>query len=86
MRTYAEANACSRILQCETAADLNDIIARGEARSFIRVSEAMQERAIAQIADRAAANGARVVFVAGPSSSGKTTFANRLSTQLRVIG
>lgn len=86
MRTYAEANACSRILQCETAADLNDIIARGEARSFIRVSEAMQERAIAQIADRVAANGARVVFVAGPSSSGKTTFANRLSTQLRVIG
>lgn len=86
MRTYAEAAECSRILQCETAADLNDIIARGEARTFIRVNEALQDRAIAQIAERIVARGARVVFVAGPSSSGKTTFANRLSIQLRVSG
>ena len=86
MRAYVEANACSKILQCENAADLNDIIAKGEARTFIRVSEAMQERAVAQIAERIVANGARVVFVAGPSSSGKTTFANRLSVQLRVSG
>ena len=86
MRTYAEANEHSRILQCESAADLNDIIARGEARTFIRVNEALQERAIAQIAERIIARGARVVFIAGPSSSGKTTFANRLSIQLRVSG
>ena len=82
MRAYVEANVCSKILQCENAADLNDIIAKGEARTFIRVSEAMQERAVAQIAERIVANGARVVFVAGPSSSGKTTFANRLSVEL----
>ena len=86
MRAYVEANACSRILQCENAADLNDIIAKGDARTFIRISEAMQERAVAQIAERIVANGARVVFIAGPSSSGKTTFANRLSVQLRVSG
>lgn len=86
MRTYAEANEHSRILQCESAADLNDIIARGDARAFIRVNEALQERAIAQIAERIVARGARVVFIAGPSSSGKTTFANRLSIQLRVSG
>ncbi|MBR4040155.1 MAG: nucleoside kinase [Clostridia bacterium] len=86
MRTYAEANEHSRILQCESAADLNDIIAQGDARAFIRVSEALQERAIAQIAERIVARGARVVFIAGPSSSGKTTFANRLSIQLRVSG
>ena len=86
MRAYVEAEAYSRILQCENTADLNDIITRGEARTFIRVSEAMQERAVAQIAERIVARGARVVFVAGPSSSGKTTFANRLSTQLRVSG
>ena len=86
MRTYAEANEHSRILGCETAADLNDLIARGEGRTFIRVSEALQERAIANIAERIVACGARVVFIAGPSSSGKTTFANRLSIQLRVSG
>lgn len=86
MRTYAGANEHSRILACESAADLNDIIARGEARTFIRVNEALHERTIAQIADRIVARGARVVFIAGPSSSGKTTFANRLSVQLRVCG
>ncbi|MBP3655691.1 MAG: nucleoside kinase [Clostridia bacterium] len=86
MRTYAQANEHSAILRCESAADLNDLIARGEARSFIRVSEALHERSIAQIAEKIVARGARIVFVAGPSSSGKTTFANRLSVQLRVSG
>ena len=86
MRTYAEANECSRILQCESAADLNDIIARGDARTFIRVNEALHDRTIAHIAERIIARGARIVFVAGPSSSGKTTFANRLSIHLRVSG
>lgn len=86
MRTYAEANEHSRILACQSAADLNDLIARGEARTFIRVSEALQDRAVAHIAERIVARGARVVFIAGPSSSGKTTFANRLSIQLRVSG
>ena len=86
MRTYAEANEHSRILACQSAADLNEIIERGEIRSFIRVSEALHARTIAHIAERIAARGARVVFIAGPSSSGKTTFANRLSVELRVIG
>ena len=86
MHTYAQANEHSAILQCESAADLNDIIARGEVRGFIRVNEALHERSIAQIAERIVARGARIVFVAGPSSSGKTTFANRLSVQLRVSG
>ncbi len=86
IRTYAQENEFSRILQCQNAADLNDIITRGEARTFIRVNEALQDRMIAQIAERVVAHGARVVFIAGPSSSGKTTFANRLSVQLRVSG
>lgn len=86
MRTYAQANECSRILQCESAADLNDIIARGDARTFIRVNEALHDRTIAHIAERIIARGARIVFVAGPSSSGKTTFANRLNIHLRVSG
>ena len=86
MRTYAQANEYSSILECETAADLNDIVAKGDARTFIRVNEALHDRTIAHIAERIVARGARVVFVAGPSSSGKTTFANRLSIQLRVSG
>ncbi|MDO5378385.1 MAG: nucleoside kinase, partial [Clostridia bacterium] len=86
MRAFAEASETSRILQCTTAADLDDIIARGEARAFIRVSEAIQERAIAHIADRIVARGSRIALIAGPSSSGKTTFANRLGVQLRACG
>lgn len=86
MRAYTEANEVSRLLSCENAADLNDIIARGDARTFIRVSEAMQQRQIARIAERIVARGARVAFIAGPSSSGKTTFANRLGVELRASG
>lgn len=86
MRTYAAAAQETKILQCENAADLNEIIVRGEARTFIRVCEAMQARSIAKIAMQIAERRAKVVFVAGPSSSGKTTFANRLSTELRVCG
>jgi len=86
MRTYALAAEFSRILCCENAADINDIIRKGDARTFIRVNEALHDRSIAQIAERIIARGARIVFVAGPSSSRKTTFANRLGIHLRVSG
>ena len=86
MRTYAQSAEFSRILRCENAADVNDTIKGGDIRTFIRVNEALHDRAIAQIAERIVARGARIVFVAGPSSSGKTTFANRLGIQLRVSG
>lgn len=86
MRTYAKSGESSRILGCENAADVDDMIRSGEIRTFIRVSEALHDRAIAQIAERIVARGARIVFVAGPSSSGKTTFVNRLGIQLRVSG
>ena len=86
MRTYAKSAEFSKILGCENAADINDTIKNGDIRTFIRVNEALHDRAIAQIAERIVARGARIVFVAGPSSSGKTTFANRLGIQLRVSG
>ncbi len=86
MRTYAKAAEFSRILCSENAADINDTIKNGEIRTFIRVNEALHDRTIAQIAERIIARGARIVFVAGPSSSGKTTFANRLGIHLRVSG
>ena len=55
-------------------------------REFIRVNEALQEQKIGRIAQQFIESGARVMLIAGPSSSGKTTFAHRLSIALRVHG
>ena len=59
---------------------------RGGTRELIMVSEMLHEKKIAQLADRVTASGARLVLIAGPSSSGKTTFSKRLALQLRVNG
>ena len=85
-RAYREAKEEARICGIENTADLNEILASGGMRNLIRVSEALQQRRIAAVADRASQSGARMIFVAGPSSSGKTTFANRLSVQLQACG
>ena len=86
MRVFAQTAEWYNILGCENAADLNDMIKADALRELVRVSEALQEKSIADIADRIARAGSRAVFIAGPSSSGKTTFANRLAVQLRVNG
>ena len=86
MRAFAETARWNEILACENAADLNDMMRDDRLREFVRVSEALQEKSIADIADRIVHHGAKVVFIAGPSSSGKTTFTNRLAIQLRVNG
>lgn len=66
---------------------LNDKVEKHELRDLIMVSEALHEKKIAQIADMInEKKETKVVLIAGPSSSGKTTFANRLSVQLRVNG
>ena len=76
---------CS-LMECETVADLNDLTTSGRIRELIRVNEALHEKRYAQVADMVAQRGAKAVMLAGPSSSGKTTSANRLATQLRVHG
>ena len=86
MRTLAESARWNGILDCKNAADLNEMIAKGRMREFIRVNEALQERTIQRIADEFIASGARLICIAGPSSSGKTTFAHRLLIALRVLG
>ncbi|MDR3050424.1 MAG: nucleoside kinase, partial [Oscillospiraceae bacterium] len=86
LRTFAQSAHWAGILGCHNAADVNDLIVKGEWRQFIRVNEALHERAIADMADHIVNRGARVLFIAGPSSSGKTTFANRLGIELRVYG
>ena len=73
-------------MECETVADLNDLTGSGRIRELIRVNEALHEKRYAQIADMISQRGAKAVMLAGPSSSGKTTSANRLATQLRVHG
>ena len=76
---------CS-LMECETVADLNELTTSGRIRELIRVNEALHEKRYAQVADRVSQRGAKAVMLAGPSSSGKTTSANRLATQLRVHG
>lgn len=83
---FAESARWNEILGCSNAADLNALTQTGHLREFIRVNEALQEKSIIRIADAFAASGARVILIAGPSSSGKTTFANRLYIALRVLG
>ena len=86
LHTYSEAAEWHAILNCENVADLNDMIRERKLREFIRVNEALQERRIERIADQFIASGARLLLIAGPSSSGKTTFSHRLSIALRVHG
>lgn len=76
---------CS-LMECETVADLNELVRSGKIRELIRVNEALHEKRYAQVADEICRRGVRAVMLAGPSSSGKTTSANRLATQLRVHG
>ena len=78
-----------RIMEIEHVGDLNRIIARGEraVADLILIAEALHEKRISQIADEfRKKKTARLILIAGPSSSGKTTFAKRLSVQLKVNG
>ncbi|MEI6285143.1 MAG: nucleoside kinase [Bacillota bacterium] len=86
-KVFHEAEQWGKILNCSYLSDLNEHIAKGQANEIIRVAEALHEKKLAQIADAILAKPeARVVLIAGPSSSGKTTFANRLKIQLQVNG
>ena len=83
---FSEGERWCQLMECETVADLNDLTLSGGIRELIRVNEALHEKRYAQIADTVCRIGAKMVMLAGPSSSGKTTSANRLATQLRVHG
>ena len=83
-----EAERWASVLHCDYVSDLNRYIRRGEVADIIHVSEALHEKKIAEIADHIASNikELRLILIAGPSSSGKTSFAQRLRIQLRVNG
>ena len=71
-------------MQCETISQLNAYISSGSIRHLIRVDESLHQMQICKIADAIVARNAKAVLLSGPSSSGKTTTANRLATQLCV--
>ena len=83
---FNEGERWCALMECETVADLNELTTSGRIRELIRVNEALHEKRFSQVADMICQRGAKVVMLAGPSSSGKTTSANRLATQLRVHG
>ena len=75
------------MLGIETVADLNEEITKRNIQETILVQEALQEKKIAEIADMIQERGnVKFILIAGPSSSGKTTFSHRLSIQLRAHG
>ena len=84
---FQEHHQWQEILGIRTVGDLNKAISQGHANRLIQISEALQEKKIAEIADQIARRkGVRMVLIAGPSSSGKTTTCKRLSVQLAVNG
>ena len=83
---FGEAKKWQQLLGVSYLEDLNRKIRGGGAKDLILLSEALHEKKIAEIADMITRGKKRIVLIAGPSSSGKTTFARRLCVQLRVNG
>ncbi len=77
----------SRLMEVKSVADLNDIIVNGEFGDLVRINEALHEKKIASIADMIyqKKDDVKLVLIAGPSSSGKTSFANRLGVQGKTV-
>ncbi len=83
----AEASRWGQLMNLENVGCLNEAISRGEMSHLILIQEALQEKKIAEIAAAVAERkNVKFVMIAGPSSSGKTTFSHRLSIQLEAIG
>lgn len=86
LAVFAQSQYWCEVLAATNAADINRMLKTDAFRQFIRINEALHDRSIAQIADAIVAKKARCILVAGPSSSGKTTFSNRLAIHLKVLG
>ena len=85
--TLKKSDEWSQAFGLETVGELNEKICQGSMNDLILVQEAMQERKIAEIArEIVSRDNVKFVMIAGPSSSGKTSFSHRLSIQLRTLG
>ncbi len=85
-QVFMESSQWAKILNVDTVGALNDMVCHGRIKDIVLISEALHEKKIANIADRIVHSQKSIVLIAGPSSSGKTTFAERLCIQLRVNG
>ena len=85
-RTFGEQTMWDKLLGINYVADLNEKIVNGDYKELIQISEALHEKKVAEIADEIKNRHKRIILIAGPSSSGKTTFARRLCIQLKVNG
>ena len=82
-----ESNQWGHTMEIETVGALNEEITKGSMNDIILVQEALQEKKIADIAELIKSSGhKKFIMIAGPSSSGKTTFSHRLSIQLKTLG
>ncbi|MCC5910235.1 MAG: nucleoside kinase [Clostridiaceae bacterium] len=87
-KVFRESEKWGEILEIDYVSALNDLIVTQRQGDFIRIAEALHEKRVAELADAISENidKNRVILIAGPSSSGKTTFAERLMIQLKVNG
>ena len=86
-QTLLESKQWGKTMEVDTVGALNDVIAAGNMQELILVQEALHEKKVAEIAQMIAeSKDKKFVMIAGPSSSGKTTFSHRLSVQLRTHG
>ncbi|GHV72469.1 uridine kinase [Bacteroidia bacterium] len=86
-KVFQEYKHWLEVLHLDYISDLNRHVADGTVGDIIKISEAFQEKKIASIADMIDKRSAvRMIFISGPSSSGKTTFSKRLGVQLQVLG
>lgn len=83
---FAEAKKWHRLMEVSYLADLNKKIKEDRYKELVLLSEALQEKKVVEIANQITQGKKRIVLIAGPSSSGKTTFARRLCIQLQVNG
>ena len=83
---FEEYKRWGKVLGVRSLGEMNRLNVEGGMAEYIKLSEDLHRRKIASIADAVAEKNAKIVFVAGPSSSGKTTFAKRLCEQLKLLG
>ncbi len=83
---FREATNWCKLMEVSHVKDLNQKVKDGTYKELIYMSEALHEKKIVELANTIKNERKRIILIAGPSSSGKTTFANRLLIQLKVIG